>query len=453
MDGSRKLVYTVCTGKKMTDNIKKPEDVRFFWEKCLPGILISIMLAAAYTNFIREYGFSSSHPSVTVPEGTPVTYFYIDFHVFFALFTISTFLLLFNGNFYIHFVVFFAGIASGTLLAYTSGDLYTIKVFIFCSWLISLCMALSSYYNVVLSVLSSLCFLIAQYHPSVFGTIDSVSQIFVPRKEDTLTLAVYSLLSILVSCIYKYVVLQWAESIEAAQHINMVMSQMTLFNQKLQNVAKTRGEEATRQERMRITRDMHDSCGYVFVNIIALMDAAESRPDTIHEQTEETLMTVRNLAAKGLQETRKTLHAIRDIENPIENSMDAIYDIKKLFEQVTGIHVTVDSGNIRHDYGRTIDSIIIRTMQEALTNAIRHGRAEHIFVAFWEEDNHLTMSVKDDGIGSKQIIKGIGLAGMEERLAKAGGILEVESPKEGGFKLSINIPLTWHEGESKNEET
>jgi signal transduction histidine kinase len=435
----------------MTENIKKPENVRFYWGKCISSILVFIMLSCAFMNFIREYGFRSAHISLKTVCFS-ATYFYVDFYVFFSVFTVNTFVMLFNENFYIRFIAFFIGIASGTLLAYTLGDLFTIKLFIFCSWLVVVCTALNSNYSIFLSTISCVFFLIAQYHPAIFGSLDQSSQPFLPTEEDTITLAVYCFLAMIISCIYKFVINQWAESIETAQHINMVMTQMTIFNQKLQNIAKTRGEESARQERMRITRDMHDSCGYVFVNIIALMDAAESRPEKTYEQTEETFMTVRNLAANGLQETRKTLHAIRDMQNPIENSINAIYDIKKLFEQVTGIQVTVDSGNIKHDYGSTIDSIIIRTMQEALTNSIRHGRAGHIFVAFWEENNTLTMSVKDDGVGSKQVIKGIGLAGMEERLEKAGGVLEIASPKEGGFKLVVHIPLTGHEGENKIEE-
>jgi len=440
----------------MTEHIKKPDEIQFYWGKTFPAVLISIMLLSAYINFIREYGISAAHPSTQPLQGSlyfPIAYFYIDFYVFFAVFTVNVLLFLLYRNFYVRFIAFFIGIASAALLAYTSSDLFTIKLFIFCSWLLALCTVLPFWYDILLSIISTVCFLIAQYHPGILGIVGSVSQILVPQKEDSLTLIVYCLLTIIISCTYKYIISQWAESVETAHHINMVMTQMSLFNQKLQNIAKTRGEDAARQERMRITRDMHDSCGYVFVNIVALMDAAESRPEMTHNQTEETLLTVRNLAAEGLQETRKTLHAIRDMQNPIENSIDAIYDIKKLFEQVTGIHVTIDSGNIKHDYGRTIDSIIIRTMQEALTNAIRHGRAEHIFVTFWEENNMLTMRVKDDGIGSKKIVKGIGLAGMEERLAKAGGILEIESPKEGGFRLSAHIPLTGHEGENRNEET
>jgi len=434
---------------------EKPEKIRLYWGKLIPSVLIFVMLCIAFVSFIREYGVKAGDSQAVQLLSTPyfpIEYFYIDFYVFFAIFAVSAFLFLYNKNVYLRFILFFPGIASGTLIAYSSGDLFTIKLFIFCSWLLALCTVLPYIYDTALSIVSTACFLIAQYHPTALGIIDLTKELLNPKKEYTATLAVYCLLTITISILYKYVVSKWAENVEATQHINMVMTQMSVFNQQLQNIAKNRGAEATKQERMRITRDMHDSCGYVFVNIVALMDAAESLPEITHEQAEETFITVRNLAASGLQETRKTLHAIRGMENSIENGIDAIYDIKKLFEQVTKICVTVDSGNIKRDYGTTINSIIIRTMQEGLTNAIRHGRAEHIFITFWDEKNMLTMSIKDDGIGSKQIVKGIGLAGMEERLAKAGGVLEIESPQEGGFKLSVHIPLTGHEGENKNEK-
>ena len=144
------------------------------------------------------------------------------------------------------------------------------------------------------------------------------------QKQDIFTLVIYFLLTMLISVAYKYVVQKWAESVEYGQHLNNVMTQMSVFNQQLQNVAKTRGEDAAKQERLRITRDMHDSCGYVFVNITSLIDAAESRPDFSREQMDETLMTVRTLASNGLQETRRTLHAIRDMQDPVEKNIDAI---------------------------------------------------------------------------------------------------------------------------------
>jgi signal transduction histidine kinase len=53
------------------------------------------------------------------------------------------------------------------------------------------------------------------------------------------------------------------------------------------------------------------------------------------------------------------------------------------------------------------------------------------------------MTVTDNGVGAANIIKGIGLAGMEERLESVGGTLAVSSPPEGGFRLRITIPLVY----------
>src|SRR5574344_350479 len=426
----------------MRQNLKSADSIIFYCGKCFTALLAFVLVACAFANFVHIYGISAAHATKAVPQGSfyfTKEYLYLDFYIFFTVFTVSLFVFIFNTYFYLRILMFVLGLSAGSLLAYTVGDLFTIKLFIFCAWILMLCATLPFFYNILLAVISGTCFTLLQYYPASLGIVDTVTAANVPQKQDIFTLVIYFLLTMLISVAYKYVVQKWAESVEYGQHLNNVMTQMSVFNQQLQNVAKTRGDDAAKQERLRITRDMHDSCGYVFVNITSLIDAAESRPDFSREQMDETLMTVRTLASNGLQETRRTLHAIRDI--------------KKLFEQVTGIHVTVNPGNVKHDYGHTVNSIIIRTMQEALTNAIRHGRAQNIFIMFWEENGILTMSVKDDGIGSRQIVKGIGLAGMEERIGKAGGMLEVESPKEGGFKLSISIPLTGHEGEHLDEET
>ena len=51
------------------------------------------------------------------------------------------------------------------------------------------------------------------------------------------------------------------------------------------------------------------------------------------------------------------------------------------------------------------------------------------------------MIVRDNGMGAKDIVKGIGLAGMEERLYRVGGSLEAFSPADGGFCLKVTIPI------------
>jgi signal transduction histidine kinase len=51
------------------------------------------------------------------------------------------------------------------------------------------------------------------------------------------------------------------------------------------------------------------------------------------------------------------------------------------------------------------------------------------------------MTVSDNGRGARQIVKGIGMAGMEERVVAIGGTLRAYSPEDGGFRLNVVIPL------------
>ncbi|MCL2319225.1 MAG: ATP-binding protein [Treponema sp.] len=132
---------------------------------------------------------------------------------------------------------------------------------------------------------------------------------------------------------------------------------------------------------------------------------------------------------------------IRNLEEPWIGSIDDIYHIKAIFEDVTGIKIDVETGNIRHSYSKVINIILAKILQEAFTNSIRHGKASRILIHFWELSDELTMTVTDNGIGSKTIVKRIGLAGMEERLAAVGGTIEVTSPEEGGFRIRVRIPI------------
>jgi signal transduction histidine kinase len=115
--------------------------------------------------------------------------------------------------------------------------------------------------------------------------------------------------------------------------------------------------------------------------------------------------------------------------------------MKLIFEDVTGIKVDIETGNIRYSCGQTINKTLARILQEAFTNSMRHGKASHILIQFWEFLNEFTMTVTDNGIGAKTVVKRIGLAGMEERLAEVNGDLNVSTPVDGGFKIRVRIPI------------
>ena len=413
-----------------------------FLLRVFPFSIVLFLCLIAFLNFLSLFCFSPERAlniSLSTSDFLTEKSFFLTFYSFFLLYILSVYAIIFIENFYSKIIFFIAGLASALLMAYSTNCTFTLKIFIYVSFLICIVFGYTGGVKIFLSFSAVIIFCFIESLES-FASINGAA---VVRKTFSEMNAVFftMLSSTIVAMILKQLARNYILSSETVRHQNLVMNQMTELNNKLQEYAKTHGEEAVQNERMRITRDMHDSCGYAFVNITAIIDAIMSNPEIERDKLSDTLLTVRNLASNGLKETRKTLRQIREVESPNQNNLTAIYEIKRIFQQITGINVDIQSGNLKENYGITINAIIMHTLQEGLTNSIRHGRAKNIFVTFWDDVNRLTMVIKDDGIGSKEIVKGIGLAGMEERLNKVMGKLEVSTPKEGGFRLEIQIPL------------
>ena len=82
----------------------------------------------------------------------------------------------------------------------------------------------------------------------------------------------------------------------------------------------------------------------------------------------------------------------------------------------------------------------IHFVQEGMLNAVSHGKATAIRVAFREAQGMLMVSVKDNGAGAKAVQEGIGIAGMRERIERLGGSLEYGSSRNG-FSIEMRLPL------------
>lgn len=413
--------------------------------KKIPVFFISLLCLLSFLNFI--YLFFISEDRENLLEAATSDFFsrrifIISFFAFFLIFLLSSLILFFVKNFYLQLAAYIMCLSSSAIIYYSTGQLIFLKLFIYLAFLICILFALPKKYNYIVSFFTLIVIIFVEIF--FYNNFD----------EDLCKSSLFELINFIISVSFLYSIafiycilcsLYFKEK-ETVDHVSTVMVQLSEINSHLQNYAKNCGKEAEKNERIRITRDMHDSCGYSFVNIIAILDAIMSNPNIPRDELSDTLLTVRNLASKGLRETRETLHLIRKIEYPAETNINALFETQKVFMAVTGINVEMIPGNIKNDYGTTINSIVIHALQESLTNAVRHGRAKNITVALYEDEQNLRMTVTDDGIGSDEIIKGIGFAGMEERLEKVCGKLEISSPKSGGFRVQLEIPLIRAEG-------
>jgi signal transduction histidine kinase len=85
---------------------------------------------------------------------------------------------------------------------------------------------------------------------------------------------------------------------------------------------------------------------------------------------------------------------------------------------------------------------LYRLVQEAVTNAVRHGRAKSIMVSLAvDQAGALTVSVADDGTGLPEFSEpGLGLRGMHERVASIGGRITAADADGGGFEVHASLP-------------
>ena len=360
-----------------------------------------ILLGIAFVNFQLNYVFSANE-LISAIDGNFVfnrKIFLVDFYVFFVLFVLFLFILLLHNRRRYVTLAIIVTIVSANLCLYTVNDFFSIKIYIFIAWVITVSVRLKILHSVPTLAMGIVLFIFMQFQPAMLGIVDMQTE---QNVHDLFMTVLMLVMTAAFFCMYRIIIYKWQDSESTKKHLNMVMSQMSVINQELQDYAKNKGKEAAEEERLRITRDMHDSCGYVFVNIISLMQACISSPPVEWSRTVEIFESIRSLASQGLQETRQTLRAIRDIQNPVENNLDSLYQIKSIFQKVTGIDVILDKGNIKSDYGRTINKILIRVMQEGLTNSIKHGHASLVCVYFRDEGDYLYMTVKDNGVGSKR---------------------------------------------------
>ena len=83
---------------------------------------------------------------------------------------------------------------------------------------------------------------------------------------------------------------------------------------------------------------------------------------------------------------------------------------------------------------------VLRTVQEALTNAARHGQANLLDVRVHRDGAALRVDIEDDGRATLPLREGHGLTGMRERIDALGGSLRIERAATGGVRIEASLP-------------
>ena len=198
------------------------------------------------------------------------------------------------------------------------------------------------------------------------------------------------------------------------------------------------------KERAAIARELHDELGQVLTAL---------RLDTVWLQdklkTGDKLVTGRignmcRIIDQTINDVRTLAFHLRPGVLDDLGLVDALELYTSDFERRTGITCVLESVTVPTP-SDTVATAAYRIAQEALTNVARHAKADHVNVRLSTESDDLMLSVHDDGRGFDvnhlAEFEGLGLAGMRERAALAGGKLEIHSQAGHGTLVRFMVPL------------
>jgi len=191
-------------------------------------------------------------------------------------------------------------------------------------------------------------------------------------------------------------------------------------------------ESARAGERLKLSRELHDVAGH---SLTALkLNLARLARDPALAAREE-LQVSSALADDLLGQIRQVVGTLR-----AHDGFDLRAALEALTQPIPGVKIVIDiEDHLRVDDIEQAETLL-RCAQEAITNALRHGRAGEIRIALHRIDGALTLSIANDGLVPARIDFGNGLTGMRERLDAVGGTLEIVTTPPRGMRVIARIP-------------
>jgi signal transduction histidine kinase/YHS domain-containing protein len=206
--------------------------------------------------------------------------------------------------------------------------------------------------------------------------------------------------------------------------------------------ALTNGQEA---ERARIARELHDDTVQSFIAIAQSLEIAQELLDE-DSPARDLLKAARGQAVDSVDNLRRLIANLRP---PILAELGLVPALQILSESTTTAKVEIEVSGAARRLDETHELVLFRSAQEALWNAIRHGKAQHVTIHVMFHSGSMHMIIQDDGNGFETPASldelsengHFGLVGMNERIQVLDGSFQISSQPGEGTRIEISIPL------------
>lgn len=189
----------------------------------------------------------------------------------------------------------------------------------------------------------------------------------------------------------------------------------------------------TNKERNRISRDIHDSVGHRLSAIIIQLSAIEKLAKINGDKASELSGNLRNYATEALNDIRKVLRRIKPQNTGKDELITLIQEIINQNSKLTGLNIKFKFSSERYPIPNDLEEVFVNAVREFISNSIKHGKASLVDINLFYKEDEIILSMRDNGLGSEKIKKGIGLTALEERVKEHKGSLTIETGKKKGF--------------------
>ncbi|MEP2935914.1 MAG: sensor histidine kinase [Gilvibacter sp.] len=230
--------------------------------------------------------------------------------------------------------------------------------------------------------------------------------------------------------------------------------QQKLKNEQLQKeaalssaLAKIETQNKLQEQRLRISRDLHDNIGAQLTFIISSLDNLKFGYKNLEKGVTDKLGQVSTFTGQTIYELRDTIWAMNKSEIGFDDLKSRISNfIEKAASATQGVRFSFDIDS-QTDSQRVFTSVqgmnIYRIIQECINNSLKYANASKIAVTISENATHIVFNIDDNGNGFDQdeIAMGNGLNNMKKRAIDLNGDLQVISSPENGTSVRLQMPI------------
>lgn len=232
-----------------------------------------------------------------------------------------------------------------------------------------------------------------------------------------------------------------SEYIEIQEALQIKNIELTKTRIKLENHINDIKTVDSLEKRNRLAKELHDILGHTLTVTNLKLQYCINNFDTDIEKTKENINEIKSIVEKGIEQLSISIDAEEVFESV--SMLRLRQELMKLASSVSSekLNIEITVKGVYKMIPVKYFNTLYRVCQEALTNALRHSKAENVYIIVRGDDHKIDLNIFDDGNGCHNLQKGNGLSGMEQRITELDGVITFKSVENEGFYIKASIPI------------